>query len=106
MKGDDLECQPADELWELYEEVSAQLPLPPKSEIERYARASLSALDTSVAGLDAESFDTPLKSGKTNEVKDATIGSWIVSILVHANRHLGMIESMKGASGRRGTASV
>jgi len=39
-------------------------------------------------------------------MKDATIGSWIVSILVHANRHLGMIESMKGASGRRGTASV
>lgn len=88
------------------EGVSAQLPLPARSEIERYARASLSALDTCVAGLDAESFDTPLKSGKTNEMKDATIGSWIVSILVHANRHLGMIESMKGASGRRGTASV
>ncbi len=88
------------------EGVSAQLPLPAKSEIERYARASLSALDTSIAGLDAESFDTPLKSGKTNEMKDAMIGSWIVSILVHANRHLGMIESMKGASGRRGTASV
>jgi len=51
-------------------------------------------------------FDTPLKSGKTNEMKDATIGSWVVSILVHANRHLGMIESAKGASGQRGTASV
>ena len=25
MKHDDLECQPVDELWELYEEVSAQL---------------------------------------------------------------------------------
>jgi hypothetical protein len=88
------------------EGVSAQLALPPKSEIERYARASFSALDTSVADLDQEMFDTPLKSGRTNEMKDATIGSWVVSILVHANRHLGMIESAKGASGQRGTASV
>ena len=88
------------------EGVSAQLPLPPKSEIERYARASFSALDGSIANLDEEMFGTPLKSGESNEMKDATIGSWIVSILVHANRHLGMIESTKGASGRRGTASV
>ena len=88
------------------EGVSAQLELPPKSEIERYARASFHALDASVGDLDEETVGTPLKSGKTNEMKDATIGSWIVSILVHANRHLGMIESMKGASGRRGTASV
>jgi hypothetical protein len=34
------------------EGVSAQLALPPKSEIESYARASFSALDTSVADLD------------------------------------------------------
>jgi len=88
------------------EGVSAQLALPPKSEIERYARASFSAFDAAVAGLDEGTFGSPLKSGETNEIKDAMIGSWIVSILVHANRHLGMIESMKGVSGRRGTASV
>ena len=88
------------------EGVSAQLPLPPKSEIERYARASFTALDGYMTHLDEEMCGTPLKSGEANEIKDATIGSWIVSILVHANRHLGMIESAKGASGRRGTASV
>ncbi len=88
------------------EGVSAQLELPPKSEIERYARGSFSALDASIAGLDEETSGTLLKSGETNEIKDATIGSWTVSILVHANRHLGMIESAKGVSGRRGTASV
>ena len=88
------------------EGVSAQLELPPKTEIERYARASFSALEESIAGLDEETSGTPLKSGETDEIKDATIGSWTVSILVHANRHLGMIEAAKGASGRRGTASV
>ena len=88
------------------EGVSAHLELPPKSEIERYARASFSALDESMAGLDEETSSTPLRSGETNEMKEATIGSWAVSILVHANRHLGMIEAAKGASGRRGTASV
>src|SRR5439155_3795249 len=44
------------------ESVSAELPLPPKSEIERYARASFSALEGSIAHLDEEMLGTPLKS--------------------------------------------
>ena len=88
------------------EGVSAQLPLPAKTEIERYARASFRVLDACIADLDEAAFGSPLKSGETNEMADASIGSWLVSILVHANRHLGMIESQKGASGRRGTASI
>jgi|SRR5437867_3986257 len=88
------------------EGVSAQLPLPEKSEIERYARECFSAFDAVVASLGEEDLRGELKSGSPNEMDDAKIHTWIVSILVHANRHLGMIESLKGSLGLRGTASV
>jgi hypothetical protein len=69
------------------------LALPSKETIEAYVSASFKAFD-----------DWMQASSAANE-EDSALYAVALGTLVHGNRHLGMIEALRGAMGLRGTAT-
>ena len=87
----------------LDDEGSARLRLPERTFLLDYARRAFAKADRAVAAVDEDLFVTPctdLYEQKTS------IGTVVMSHLTHANRHLGMIEALKGMLGVRGTATL
>ena len=87
----------------LDDDVSASLPLPAKSVLLEYATRTFAAADRAAAAAATEEiFAAPCTDlyGRTNP-----IGSVVIGHLSHAGRHLGMIEALRGLSGR-GTATI
>lgn len=81
---------------------SATLPLPGKDVLLDYARKALGAVDRAVAAVDDQQFQTRCIDLYGNET---SVGTAVMSHLSHANRHLGMIEALRGVLGVRGTAT-
>jgi hypothetical protein len=100
---------PADRLGEnqsgmgMDEATSTTMPLPSKGILLDYARRAFEAANSACAAVDEEQLAataTDLYGMQTS------VGAAILSHLGHANRHLGMIEALKGVQGARGTATA
>ena len=82
---------------------STRLRLPEKGVLLEYGRRTFAKADRAVSAVSEELFVTActdLYERKTS------IGTAVMSHLTHANRHLGMIEALKGILGVRGTATL
>ncbi len=85
------------------DQASAALPLPDGEQLLGYARRAFAAVDEAVQAVD---------DGQLGEACDdmygarTSVGTALLSHVSHMNRHLGMIEALKGVQGLRGTATV
>jgi hypothetical protein len=85
------------------DDVSASLRLPAREELLGYAAEAFAAANAAVEAADEEQ----LRAGATDLYgRPTSVGAAVVAHLAHVNRHLGMIEALRGARGLRGTATV
>jgi uncharacterized damage-inducible protein DinB len=92
------------------EDVSATLPLPAKAELVAYAERAFAAVDAVLVSLDDELLDAPVNVPRErapwmSPEKPRTVLHWILIYLDHGARHLGMVETLRGIAGLRGTAT-
>ena len=86
------------------DDASAALPLPAIAVISDYLAATFQSLESVLARIDD---DRVLERRVVDLYGDTeTIGDVILNHLSHADRHLGMIEALRGVLGERGTATV
>lgn len=85
------------------DDASAALPLPDKGPLLDYARRAFAAMDEAVGLV----TDGDLAESCVDQYGARTsVGSAVLSHATHVNRHLGMIEALRGVLGVRGTATV
>ena len=86
----------------LDDEASAALPLPDRDELLAYARRAFATTERSLATIEAADLVAPCTDlyGNPNVVGDV-----LLSHLGHVNRHLGMVEALRGVQGMSGTAT-
>jgi DinB superfamily len=85
------------------DDVSAALPLPDHERLLEYARRAFEAANRAVEAADEDA----LRANCTDLYgRETSVGAAIVGHLAHVNRHLGMIEALRGVLGLRGTATV
>ena len=88
----------------LDDDESAALPLPDTSTLLEYMTASFGAFEGRVRALDD---DTALDIAIVDLYgESSTIADAIADATSHADRHLGMIEALRGVLGDRGTVTV
>jgi hypothetical protein len=88
----------------LDDSASAALPLPDVDQVLDYVTGTFRSLDAVLARIDDDAI---LERTVVDLYGDeATIGEVILNHLSHADRHLGMIEALRGVLGERGTATV
>ena len=85
------------------DDMSATLGLPPRDVILDYVRRAFSAADEAVSSLSEGSFQRPRYSKGHEE--EQPIGYIVVRAIAHNNRHLGMMEAIRGLLGMPGTAT-
>ena len=88
---------------EMSDEMAADLKLPNKHILTEYARAAFAAADRAVGALEDDQLE---KRGVDIYGQENSVGYVLLVHLSHASRHLGMIESLRGMQGLRGTATV
>ena len=86
----------------LDDDASAALPLPAKELLLEYARRAFAAADEAVAAVD--DADLPVRCTDLYGER-GSVGKVLTVHLTHANRHLGMIEALRGVQDLRGTAT-
>lgn len=89
------------------DEAARQLSFPARSLLLDYVERTFAAAERAVGAIDAEQFGSheqpqPMTEGIWG---DSTVGAALLSHLTHAYRHLGMMESLLGLQGQRGTAT-
>ena len=85
------------------DDVSAALPLPSKDRLLDDARRVFEAANRAVDAAEEEQ----LRESCTDLYgRQTSVGAAVLSHLAHVNRHLGMIEALRGVRGLRGTATV
>jgi hypothetical protein len=83
---------------------SAALALPGGDEIVDYANGAFRAFESVLAALPDDSV---LERVVVDPYGDSTrLGDVLLNHLSHADRHLGMIEALRGVLGERGTATI
>jgi hypothetical protein len=88
---------------QLPDDEAANLPFPPRAELTAYAGGAFADMDAAIANLD----DTALLAARDDLLGgEAPLGDSLIRHLAHSNRHLGMIEAMRGIRGGHGTATV
>jgi hypothetical protein len=85
------------------EGVSVTLPLPERELLLDYAGKAFEAANRAVEAADEEQLS---RSCTDLYGRQTSVGAAIVGHLAHVNRHLGMIEALRGVRGLRGTATV
>ncbi len=86
----------------LPDERAAALPYPPRAELLAYLEAATTELEAALAELD----DDDLAVGADDLLgARAPLGDSLLRQLAHANRHLGMIEALRGVRGGHGTVT-
>lgn len=83
--------------------VSASLPLPGKEQLADYARRVFEQANQAIAAVDDEQLNA---SCIDLYGRETSVAAAVISHLRHLNRHLGMIEALRGVQGLRGTATV
>jgi hypothetical protein len=91
------------------ESAAVRLAWPPAPELLAYLRAAFAAAERAIAAVDDEQFAAleqpqPLTAGIWAE--GSTVGDAILAHVTHTNRHLGMVECLRGLQGGSGTATV
>lgn len=95
------------------EDASAELPLPGGDEVRGYARRAFAAAQTVLDAI-AETGDAGLRAPVSIDPAripfqpghdQGLVLNWVLGYLEHDERHLGMIEAIRGAIGLRGTAT-
>jgi hypothetical protein len=76
--------------------------LPAKDRVEEYARSSFAAFEDMLDSLTEADLEKPTVG---HDSQHRSAHALILSHLMHLNRHLGMIEALKGIQGLTGTAS-
>lgn len=87
------------------DDVSASLPLPTKDVLLDYVRRAFAKADQAVGTIGEDQFHRVVQDRHGAEWKEAEIGDTVINWLKHDNRHLGMIECMRGLQGLHGTAT-
>jgi DinB superfamily len=82
---------------------SASLALPDRDEILRYVGGTFREFERVLARIDDDTLERRVVDLYGDE---STIGDVLLNHLSHADRHLGMIEALRGVLGERGTATV
>ena len=85
------------------DEVSAALRLPAKDPLLDYARRAFEAANRAVEAADEEQLREDCEDLYGRQT---SVGGAVLSHLAHVNRHLGMIEALRGVRGLHGTATV
>lgn len=88
---------------QMSDEEAQELPLPTLARVIGYARSTFEVLERRFAEIDDDTFDTPFIDWHNN---DTTVGDAAIGYIAHANRHLGMIEALRGMRGQTGTATI
>lgn len=94
------------------EDVSASLPLPAKPVLLAYARDAFGAMRDAIAAVteddlvDNGTVDLARTPWLAERSSSASVASWILAFADHGNRHLGMIEALRGMQDLRGSASA
>lgn len=84
----------------LPDEQAAALPFPAQGELLAYLEAATTELEAALAELD----DSALATAADDLLgEQAPLGDSLLRQLAHANRHLGMIEALRGIRGGHGT---
>ena len=85
------------------DEASERLALPEKELLVAYARQAFVAFDTFLESLPQNALDEPTHppDGQQRPVR-----SVLLTHLAHDNRHLGMIEALRGVLGLKGSATI
>jgi len=88
---------------EMPDEQAALLPFPGRDQLATYLRGAFSDLEQAVGTLDDESI---LREADNLLGETAPLDDSLIRHLSHVNRHLGMIEALRGLRGGHGTATV
>lgn len=80
--------------------------LPGRDALLEYARRTFEVVDEAVEDLSSDSYLKIVSDPAFESGADVALGFLITSALTHNNRHLGMIEALKGVLGIRGTATI
>ena len=88
---------------EIGDEASERLLLPPKPALVSYAEQTFAAFDRFVQELTEEQLKAPTHP---SDVESRSIGVALFTHLAHDNRHLGMIEAVRGLLGLKGSVTV
>ena len=91
-------------------DAAARLPLPPKERLLDYVRRAFAAAEEAVSAIEDSEWleferEQYVEQDRTKLGQRGTVGSAIVTHLAHDNRHLGMIECLRGLQGLSGTAT-
>jgi DinB superfamily len=92
----------ADAGTELGDDATERLVLPSKGALVDYARATFGELEASLDSVTSDTLLRPIQSGAS---ADESVVDLIFTHLVHDNRHLGMIEALRGLLGLSGSAT-
>lgn len=87
----------------LPDDEAADLPFPRRDQLTTYLRGTYNDLEQAVGALDDDSL-LALQDDLLG--KQAPLADSLTRHLAHANRHLGMIEALRGLRGAHGTATV
>jgi hypothetical protein len=90
---------------------SAALRLPPKADLVAYAELAFAAVDAVLVALNDDALDAPAviprdRAPWITAAEPLTVMYWFLIYLDHGARHLGMVETLRGIAGLRGTATV
>ena len=85
------------------DDMSASLCLPAKEALLDYARRAFAAADEAVSSISESSFEEARYSRGYDE--EQPLGEMVTLAVTHMNRHLGMIEALRGLLGMPGTAT-
>ncbi len=88
----------------LGEAAADQLPIPPRDELIDYLRRAYQAMENIVNRLD-ERYPTFENLAETQQKKLRNIRQNVVGFYMHDDRHLGMMECLKGQQGLKGSAT-
>lgn len=83
------------------EDASTQIPLAGKDVLLAYARRAYAACDQALAPLGDQELGRACRNLIYERDEEACVGQFVVGHLVHAGRHLGMIEALRGVMADR-----
>jgi hypothetical protein len=87
----------------LPDDEASDLPFPRRDQLTTYLRGAFNDLEQAVGALDDETILLP---GDDLLGKKAPLADSLTRHLAHVNRHLGMVEALRGLRGGHGTATV